>query len=195
MPFYHIQSNTSTPCHLTCEADAEALQTWLCPGCLSPKPGITSVDVHIQASPTKKPLNFVFGAGVPILSTKLLSALDPILVKTDLFIGSVFGPTGEKLDDWRTFRGRQRLLIRGTEDANYRICEECGRVLYFSMGKPFLFPNPRAEINIFESHVRGIVMTERAFLRSELKEFPGIHVSKIFVANEPIDGFGDLLTH
>ena len=116
-PFYHLQSNTSTPCHLTSEADAISLETWLCPGCLSPKPGITSVKVRIQAKPRKKPLNFVFDAGVPIASKKLLTALEPLFFERDLYLGEVCGPKGQFLEDWTTFRGRQRLIIRGTEYA------------------------------------------------------------------------------
>jgi hypothetical protein len=190
--FYHLRSGTDTPCHLTREAHAEALNTWLCPGCSSPKPGVTSVDVRIQVAPTKDPLNGVFGAGVPIASRKLLTAIDSNLIERDLYLGRVYGPDGRELEAWATFRGKHRLIVRGSEEAQYRTCEICGRMLYFAMGKSYLYPAPPAGVSVFESDLRGLILAEQAFQQSSLENLRGIHIEKLPAVDVPKDSFGEL---
>lgn len=190
--FYHLQTTSDTQCHLTKEAYAEARQTWLCPGCLTPKPGVAAVDAWVQVPPTKEPLNVVLGAGLPIATRKLISSFDPSLVHSDLYLGHVFGPDGRELKDWATFRGKHRLIVRGSEDATFRNCNVCGRALYFAMGKSYLYPAPPSGASLFESDLRGLILTEEILMQSGVERIPGIHIEKLAVLDAPKDQFGEL---
>lgn len=52
----------------------------------------------------------------------------------DLWLGNVFDFEGRCIDDWKTFRGRHRLIVRGSKNVSYRQCVECGRYVFFAMG-------------------------------------------------------------
>ena len=179
-------------CELTDEARGEATSTWLCIGCRSPKPGVTSVDVHLQVPPAGEVLTAVLGYGVPIAHTSLLAKLEKE-VRECLYLGSVYGPRGDRLKEWATFRGQHRLIIRGSEHVAYRKCPECGRSLYFAMGPYYLYPPPPQGVALYESHLRGLVMSEEMFRKSELDESQGIWIDELTIFNSPPDGLFDLV--
>jgi hypothetical protein len=190
--FYHLHTASDTPCHLTKEADTQARGTWLCPGCCSPKPGVTAIDARLRAAPAKEPLNFVFGAGLPIASKAFLDTLGNDLVQRELYLGRVYGPDGQELNEWATFRGKHRLIVRGSKNAQHRQCTECGQTLYFAMGKSYLYPAPLPGVNLFESNLWGLVLAEGVFLQTGLNKWQGFHVDKLSVVSTPEDSFGEL---
>ena len=171
--FVCLQSTTMNPCFLAEDAYAEAKRSWLCSGCCSPKPGFGAVDARLQEAPKDKPLNFVMGCGLPVAYGKFLDRLGESLVERDLSLGQVFGPDGTRLEDWVTFRGRRRLIIRGSREVSYRRCTECGRDVYFAMGKRYLYPNPPQDVALFESDLFGLVLPEEIFLRVAIEERRG----------------------
>ena len=121
----------------------EARLSWLCRGCLTPKACYTGIDVQLQqVPPLESDLNFVNGCGLGVARTDLLAKIGADVVKRDLYLGSVYGPGGDLIGDWSTFHGRHRLVIRGSRHVSFRKCEDCGRVVYFGMGKRYLFPMP-----------------------------------------------------
>jgi plasmid stabilization system protein ParE len=192
--FYHVQSLTMDPCFLSSDADAEAGRSWLCTGCCNPKPGMTALDATLQGVPRRsEPLNFVMGCGLPIASTALLSALGDDLVRRELYLGRVYGPDGKELSGWVTFRGKLRLIIRGSKHVAYRRCGLCGRDVYFAMGRGYLYPAPPPGLSVFESHLRGLVLTEDVYLASDIKESRKLRIDKLMVPRAPKDSLGELV--
>lgn len=191
--FYHIYSATMEGCSLTKEADAEARRSWLCAGCRSPKPGVGAIGVQIRSSPGKEPLNAVVGWGVPIISKSLLDVLGNELVQRSLYLGHVYGPDGKELAEWATFRGKNRLIVRGSKHAGVRRCEECGRDVYFAMDKKCLYPAPPPGVELFESDMCGLVLSEEVFYRSGVAKRRGIWIDRLGVAKVPSDSLGELV--
>lgn len=180
-------------CDLTKEDDAEASRHWLCTGCNSPKPGTGAIDVRIRAVPGKETLNGVVGWGVPIASKAFLGAIGNELVQRDLFLGRVYGPDGKELAEWVTFRGKHRLFVRGSKNVSHRKCAECGRDVYFAMGKKYLYPSPPPDVSLFESHMCGLVLTEEVFSRVGIEKWRGFYTEKLSVADVPMDSLGELV--
>ncbi len=113
----------------------EARKTWFCTGCAFPKPNVKKVDAAIQESELDDtPLNFISGCGVGIGRRDFLFSFGEKTIQNDLCIGQVRGPDGSLLEDWVTFLGRQRVVVRGSTNVSYRRCSECGRQVYFAMG-------------------------------------------------------------
>jgi len=191
--FYHLYTASDTPCHLTKEADAEAQRTWLCPDCSSPTPSVTAVDARLRVAPAKEPLNFLWGFGLSIASKAFLSAIGNDLVQRDLYLGRVYGPDGHELSEWATFRGKHRLIVRGSKEASYRTCNECGRIVYFAMGKEYLYPAPQEGVAIFDAGNSGLVLPENVFMQAGLDRWRGIYIKKLAVADVPSDSLGELV--
>jgi hypothetical protein len=103
-----------------------ARETWLCTGCARLQRDVQSVDVHIQGSrPERIPLSFVSGVGVGIAQKAFLICLGERRIERDLMIGRLYNAGGQLIDDYVTFRGRRRVLIRGGSKSAYRYCEQC----------------------------------------------------------------------
>ena len=113
--YYHIYSACDTPCNLAKDADAEAMKTWLCPGCMSPKPGVTSVDTKLNWVPCNVRLNMIFGADLGVATKKFLTTLGDDLVQRDLYLGRVYGPDGRELTKFVNFHGKHRVIVRGSK--------------------------------------------------------------------------------
>ena len=191
--FYHLYSATMDGCDLTKEADAEARHSWLCTGCNSPKPDIGAIDVRIRATPGKEPLNAVGGWGVGIASKAFLDAIGTNLAQRELYLGRVYGPDGKELTEWATFRGKHRLIVRGSKNVSHRRCTECGRDVYFAMGKKYLYPSPPPSVSLFGANLVGLVVTEDVFSRSGIEKWQGIYIDKLCVADVPKDSLGELV--
>jgi hypothetical protein len=169
-----------------------ARANWACPGCNYPRPGQQAIDVIVEAPiPSGGPLNFTYGYGVPIAKREFLQGLGPA-VSRDLFLGDVILDNGEKVTDWVTFRGRTRLIIRGTKHVSHRVCSACGRDIYFAMGNRYLFPTPRNGLSLFESDLFGLIVPDDYFGQLSLQKWRGLEIEKLRVASSPKDGFGEL---
>jgi hypothetical protein len=107
-------------------------------------------------------------------SMAFLDALGTDLIQRDLYLGRVYGPDGQELREWATLRGKHRLTVRGTKNVSYRRCAQCGRDVYFAMGKKYLYPGPPPDIAIFESDLCGLVLTEETFLRAGVETWRGL---------------------
>jgi len=193
--YYHLHAIGLDACTMTEEGGQEALSTWLCSGCDYPKPGVASVDVHIeQRRPRYGPITFVYGFGVAVVSKVLLASLGEVVIFSSLYIGKVYGPDGGMLDDWVTCRGKHLITLRGSRHAQHRWCDNCGRLLYFAMGVPYLCPGPPEGACVWESHLNGLVVPSGTFERAFPVPPRRLGVAKLKVVGVPRDGFGDLGT-
>lgn len=193
--YYLLSSSSRSALHLTREAYNKARNTWLCTGCASPKPDVRKVDLVIEdmeSAPENLPLNFHFGSGVGVARKDFLFSLGKEEVERELCLGQVFGPEGQLLDDWVTFMGKHRIIVRGTKHAGARICEECGRQIYFALGRRYLYPRPPEGISIFDQGSSGLVVTEVLVGRVKLNQWRGLSCLKLPVLTAPRDGLGEL---
>jgi hypothetical protein len=192
--FYHIQSDTMSPCTLTRDALVEAQNSWLCPGCGAPKPGIDSIDVQLDGDPSGgSPLNFVNGTSVPLALKSFLFRLGLGVLRQQLHLGRVIGPRGRTLDDWVTFRGRRRVTVRGSKNVSHRTCNICGRHVYFAMGKRYLYPAPPSDATVMESDLFGLVLSQDLIGKLAPDERQGLTVDELPVLESPLDSLGKLL--
>lgn len=114
-------------------------------------------------------------------------------VQRDLYLGNVFGPNGNVLDDWVTFRGRHRVIVRGSKNVSYRKCNVCGRHVYFAMGSRYLFPQPTSDASIQESDLFGLVVTPQVMARVTVSRWPNLGVEELKVAENPKDALPELM--
>jgi hypothetical protein len=193
--YYQLSSKSRSAFHLTREAYDQARNTWLCVGCASPKPDVREVDLvleDIEEVPENLPLSFHFGSGVGVARRDFLLSLGEEEVGRDLCLGCVLGPEGQLFNDWVTFIGKHRIIVRGTKHAGARICEECGRQIYFAMGRRYLYPRPPEGVSIFDKGSSGLVVTEALVGRVKLDRWRGLSCLKLPVLGAPLDGLGEL---
>lgn len=192
--FIHLHPTGMSPCTLDKSALAQAKETWLCSGCGAPKPSVGSIDVQIQEDrPEDVPLTFVNGCGVILARRELVDALGLANVQANLLLGSVTGPTGEKVTDWLSIRARHRVIVRGSKNVSYRCCDVCGRHVYFAMGGRYLFPAPPADASICETDLYGLLVTPEVVDSVALARWPKLGVEKLRVLAKPKDSLGELV--
>jgi hypothetical protein len=191
--FLHLQSTTMDPCSLTNADYAEARNTWLCTGCGVPKPGVHEVDVFLEEAPGDKPLNIVNGCGLPIAYKPFLDEFPSDTVRRDLYLGQVYGPGRRLLTDWVTFRGRRRLIIRGSKNVGHRKCSECGRDVYFATGARYLYPEPPSDAALFESDCFGLILAQDLVPHGELGKWSKLRIDRLPVLQSPKDALGELV--
>src|SRR4051812_46704019 len=159
MRYWLLSSRSMDPWTIE-KADADdARRTWLCTGCAAPKPGVGPVSFRVQGVPKKLPLNLDNGTGVTIASRELIAAFGDAAAR-DLMIGDVFDDKGRKLEDWATVIGKHRTVVRGKNQAQWRRCGECGRILYFSLDQAYLSPAPDPNVAIFDAGNGWLVINE-----------------------------------
>jgi hypothetical protein len=192
--FVGLVTLTMNPCSLTKAARREARQTWLCTGCCAPKPSSDPIDAYLEERPRDKPLNFINGTSLTVIYKPFLDQFPAEAVARDLILGSIYGPRGRLLTDWVTLRGRKEVIIRGSKDAGYRICTDCGRKVYFAMDREYLYPALPLETDIFErSGGGGIVVSTRASSGIDLSPYRRLDVIDLPVLDRPLDGFDELV--
>jgi hypothetical protein len=104
----------------------------------------------------------------------------------------LFGPKGQLLEDYVTFNGKHRIIVRGTKHVSARICDVCGRQFYFSMGRQYLCPQPTEGVTMFHKGSSGLVVTEEIFARVNVKQWRGLACVRLPVLSAPQDGLGEL---
>ena len=188
-----ITTLTMNPCSRTKESRANTDGTWRCTGCAAPKPDVQSINVHLQATPRDKPLNFVYGCAVTVVYKPFLIKFPQQLVERDLYLGNDYGPKGKLIPDWVTVHGRRRLIIRGTKEAGTRRCTDCGRDVYSSQGESYLYPQPPNDVVIFErAGGGGLIVPEELFNALDIGTWRRLHIERLQVLDPPPDGLGEL---
>lgn len=191
--YYHYQSKTMRPCSMGDKEYLAATQSWLCLECCSPKYGTHSIDVRIKDIAPEGPLNFINGCGLPVAKRSFLYRFGQERVSRDLYTGRVFGPSGQEVPDWITFRGKHELIVRGSERAQFRKCNGCGRILYFAMGQRYLFPEPPDDIVLYESNLFGLIVPEWLAVQCDMTKPAGVRSDRLMLAEGPRDGIEEPL--
>jgi hypothetical protein len=191
--FFRLSSAAMDSCSLRRDAYEKAAKDWLCLGCASPKPGLGAIDATIdEVEPEVMPLNFLFGCGLGIARADFLFSFGETTVQRDLHIGQVFNENGKLLDEWVTFNGKHRIFIRGTHHAQYRRCLECGKGVYFALGRHYLSPAPPASVDIFDEGNGGLVISEQLIGFLTLNKWRKLKCEKLEILGAPLDGLGNV---
>ncbi len=193
--FQHLYSQSMHPLEMVDEHHKQALETWLCPSCKSPRPGTGAIDVTVENQGTRgrAALNLVMGAGAAVAKRELLLTLGVERVNRDLYIGKVLRRTGTPVEDLVTFRGRKSVIVRGKSNVSYRKCLECGNPLYFStIGGRYLCGLPHQGAKIFESQLWGLIFSDDIASALDLGKWECVTHEVLPVLALPLDGLGDL---
>lgn len=191
--FYMLSSSTRYPCSMSKATYAGARGTWLCPGCASPKPDQKAIDAMIEEVGFESaPLNFIFGTGLGIVHKELLFALGEDEARQCLYLGRLFREDGKLLKEWATFHGKHRIFVRGSNNAQYRQCFDCGKHLYFATGTHYLYPEPQGGVSIFHSGGCGLVITEELTRRLTINKWRMLVCEQLRVLRAPLDGLSEL---
>jgi hypothetical protein len=191
--YMHYSVKSMDPCSMDKEWGKEAKATWVCPSGNHPKPRVTTVDVRVQNKRIDGLLNILFGWGIGLARRSFLMQFGQDRVQRYLGLGKVYGPDGSVFEDWVTFIGKHKVILRGSKQAGYRVCPECGRNIYFAMGKPYLYPEPAEDVELFESHLWGLVFPEPLVESLGIGKPKGVWVERVPVLNEPLDGLPPLV--
>jgi rubredoxin len=176
------------------EQHRQALLTWLCPACKSPRPGTGAVNLTVEnhGIRNKAALTFAMGVGVPIARRDVLFSLGTERVFRDFWIGQVFKRNGTPVDGLVTFRGRSSLIVRGSKHVSYRKCPECGNSYYFAMiGDRYLHRTPPEGPDLFQSQFLGVILPDQLFKTVNLAEWVQV-THEVLPVLDPEDGLGDL---
>ena len=191
--FYAFSSTTNDGCTLAKQFREEVGKTWLCTGCGNPR-WQKAIDLIIQEDePDNTPLNLAAGCIVGIARKDFLFCFGKNDVERHLYLGRLFREDGVLLEDWVTFHGRQRIVIRGSKDVSYRQCGDCGRHVYFAMGQQYLCPQPPKGINIFDVGSGELVLTKELAERVILNKWRKLACSKLPIFATPMDGLRENL--
>lgn len=188
MNFYQLSSKSPNPETPDKAWFADARRTTLCNGCSSVRVTGQPVEVVLQTKPDKSAFNFVHGVCIHIATVSLLNTLFPEGPENFLLLGKVFGPDRKEASDFRTIMAEHRIVVRGNERSTFRICPECGRVLYSAIGKRYILKRDIRNTNVFESQSGNLVVAEQIAERVMSGMWRNLVVQKLDIRDDPIDG-------
>lgn len=191
---YHVYSASPSGCTVEPQELARLEKFAICSSCHGPRGYHNPIHVRIeQKKGVHKPLDTAVNRFPGLILRSLLETFDRSAVEQDLYLGNVFGPDNELLEQWATYHGRRRLIVRGTQDVACRVCEVCQQTLYYASGKRHLFPTPPEDTQIFESDLAGLIFREDAFRKLDFRAWRRkVYIDELPIADESLDGLGEL---
>lgn len=133
-------------------------------------------------------LNFLNGSALGVIRSDFLATLGKDLVTSSLFVGRLLSQVGDPIDGYHTFHGEPALIVRGSRQASFRICNQCGRPTYFAMGPSYLCPTPPRDCQIFDAYFGSLVITDEVHARLAGNRWKNVRIETLPVLEEPKDG-------
>jgi hypothetical protein len=173
----------------------------LCEGCNGLLGPVEPVDACLDYK-EGAPLSFVGSLAIGTARKSFLEDLGWQDVTENLVLGKVFvrSPrTGKvrELEEYATFRGKEVVYVRGVEEAGFRVCEQCGRVIYFAIPgdgdgvSHVLRSRLASERSIYESDSHDLVVSEKIYDRIKGKKYKKLHIEPLELLDKPLDGIDD----
>ena len=75
---------------------------------------------------------------------------------------------------------------------NAALVKSVAEYFILQWARAIFIQRPPPDVSLFESDLRGIILTDKAFLQSGLARFSRIHIEKLPVVDTPKDSFGNL---
>jgi hypothetical protein len=144
-------------------------------------------DEHLLHSPlTGDPFR-----GITIAKKSLLKLIELKDMSNYLRMGAVRNMAGKLFDDWVYMYSPDRVIIRGTREASFRTCPECGHTLYSAQGPEYLYPAPPEDVPVFQSRRSSLLVDSRFLDRSRLPKSRSLGTQILKIADKPRDGLGE----
>ncbi len=188
MSFYELTSKSSNPETPDKAWFAEAQRTSLCKECCSARVTGQAIDVVLQTRPEQSVLNFVHGVSMHIAMLSFLQELFPEGPQDLLLLGKVYGPDRKEAPGFVTLMKKERILIRGNERSTFRVCPECQRIWYSTIGKRYILNRDVGNTTAFESQFGDLVVSEALAQRVIGGKWRNLVVQKLELRDEPVDG-------
>lgn len=128
--------------------------------------------------------------GITIIQKSLLDLIEIEDISRYFCMGAVRNTKGELFGGWVYLYNPDRIIIRGTREATFRNCPECGRTLYSAQGPEYLYPAPPKDIPIFQS-LTSVLVDSRYLDRSRLPKSRWLGSQILKIAEKPRDGLGE----
>ncbi len=189
----HIFPGGTDTCSSKLAEDLIARQGWWCRICRRARPDTSAVDFQIaDAKPMHSPISSAVFWGISISRRDFIERLIEKTSKSGWFIGHLLGPDGCVLSDWVTFNHQDKAIVRGDKHVSFRICEECGNILYFATGKRHVLKSDVIEKQVVDTGLGGLLMREGLFQSISKEKFKSIDKEVVQVVDEALDGLGTL---
>lgn len=115
--------------------------------------------------------------------------LDAIQGDRYLWLGSVY-VEGTRRDEFRTFRGKHFVTIRGDSASSYWRCEVCGCDVYFPFGDSrYVLADDVESDRLYQTEL-GTLLFPQTLMPIGFTEGTDLEVEDILVRGEAIDGHG-----
>lgn len=167
---------------------------WTCKKCWRIIKEPESIDLYLDHSPYDSPLNSVPGL-LGYVRRDLLDTIGQDLFEKHFRIGYVFDEAGKLCENFRSFRGKEILMIRGGKQSTYRRCDECGGVLYFALGKEYVLRRDLTGAVLYgPSQGGGFIVSEEIGKRIWAeKKWKKVSFARLPVLDSPQDGLDEVL--
>ena len=148
----------------------------------------SGLDLVVRKRPKKVALNYIYPPSACFVNVEFLSLFSDEI--NELFnLGKVYLGDGTLLEDYVSFTGKKRTLVRGSEKSFYRICSECNRIRYHADYPWYILESSIPETSITEGWPKqGFVINQELRGRIDKSKWKGIYISKLPVLEEPKDG-------
>ena len=168
---------------------------WRCNHCGFTLDGVKQIDIMLEdftAAPKylakQKPYTFHGILCADIIWEPFIRTVPQYILDRDMFFGNLIGPDKKRIESWLTCRCRYGLFLRGTKDVALTICKNCGYVRYWAHIKPYLYPAPPDDADIFQCGPH-LLFRESVYQYLDMEQWKKkVYVTKITVADAPRDG-------
>ena len=193
MNYWLISSATDSPLNLTEACFLDALNAWMCGECHCVLKSVVAPTIQVM-NPTidSAALSFDRTSGLSVISSSLLDALQISSLRASVTVGAVFLPDGNRSENFVTLVGADKLILRGTVDADCRVCARCHRNIYFALPPKYIYPQPESNLDFYDCRAGRILVSEKAYSRIAEQEWLKVHIDRIPIVSTPSDQFGNL---
>lgn len=173
------------------------VEAWACSLCKGPRGGLREFDIHIQERKPPSPsgiISWMAVGGLPIVHRSLAEVLLDFVAIHDVAICPVFDCRSELLE-WVVLRHRIQRVVRGDAKSEYRVCKECGRVMYGARGREYLVGDS-LEGGFLAGSGKGLLFVGKFVHHAMCRTFGEATVRKVLTPiaciTEAQDGFSEL---
>jgi hypothetical protein len=161
--------------------------------CIHNPPSVAP-DVPVDYLGEDLALNFVQGVVIDYARLDLLEILGPA-AEEYLTLGKLLDRTGKVIPQYRTLGSFNPLWVRGNRKSANGFCSQCGELLYFALGKPYVLRQDLTGQPLYYGTQEGLIVNEALADRIREKHFKKIYVRELPVLERPRDGLPADLRH
>lgn len=111
-----------------------------------------------------------------------------------LMLGTLADSSGKQVDKYRTFLGRERLVLRGNQSSEHSICGTCGAIVYTYLPResPYLTAAQVASSRqIYEGESMQLIVCDSVLSRLSSHLVAALDVFPLPILPHSVDGLAD----